>query len=78
MRYLRMCVLALIVPLGGCLDEVGRPLNPAPTASEDPFCKQYIPANGEVVNYGCAAGRSLAHPRYHHHHHRRPVGQREQ
>ena len=40
---------------------IAHPRNFAPTASEDPHCAQYIPAQGEVVDYGCAAGRVFAH-----------------
>jgi hypothetical protein len=58
-RFLRFSALAAALALlGGCM-------NDAPTAREDPFCRQYIPAHGEVVNYGCVSGRALGHRRHH-------------
>jgi hypothetical protein len=50
-RFVRRGIIAFLLtcPLGGCFT-----INPAPTAYEDSLCPQRLPANGEVVNYGCA------------------------
>lgn len=63
-------VAALSLLLGGCLDAVTHPLNPEPTAYEDSLC-QHGPPGGEIVNYGCVAGRAIAPAAYHHHPRRR-------
>lgn len=65
---------ALSFLLGGCLDAVTHPLNPEPTAYEDSLCP-HAPTSGEIVNYGCAAGRAIVPAAYHHRrrHHRRIV-----
>jgi hypothetical protein len=49
-RFVRRGIIVFLVscPLGGCFW-----ISPAPTAQEDSLCPQHIPANGEVVNYGC-------------------------
>ncbi|HLJ70318.1 MAG TPA: hypothetical protein VKU03_03305 [Roseiarcus sp.] len=66
-------VAALSFLLGGCLDAVTHPLNPEPTAYEDSLCP-HGPPGGEIVNYGCVAGRAVAPAAYHRHRrHRRIV-----
>jgi hypothetical protein len=64
--------VALAFPLGGCLDAVVYPLNFEPTAYEDSLC-QHGPPGGEIVNYGCVAGRALAPVRRHAHRHWRRI-----
>ncbi len=64
---------AFSLPLGGCLDAVVHPLNFEPTAYEDSLCPKGPQGGGEIVNYGCAAGRTFAHHHYYRHHRRRIV-----
>ena len=62
--------VACALPLGGCLDAVVFPLNPEPTAYQDSLCVRAPPDNGQVVNYGCVAGRALVVSKHHHRHRR--------
>ena len=59
-------VAVLAVPLGGCLDAVVYPLNFEPTAYQDSLC-EHGPPGGQIVNYGCVAGRAIAPVRRHAH-----------
>lgn len=48
-------IIALSLPLGGCLETVGRPpYNFAPTSSQVSLCGLGTP-DGNVVGYGCRA-----------------------
>jgi hypothetical protein len=62
--------VACALPLGGCLDAVVFPLNPEPTAYQDSLCVRGPQDNGEVVNYGCVAGRALVASKHHRRHRR--------
>jgi hypothetical protein len=59
-RASRVALVALALPLGGCLEVATQPLNHEPTAYEDSVCNHVGAASPTVVNYGCVAGTELS------------------
>jgi len=48
-----IALLALSLPLGGCLEQVGTTINRGPTVDPASACAPGAYSHGETVNYGC-------------------------